>query len=210
MMLYMRHNYSATLFRVKTDLQGIFVTVLYGFLGRRQETLQQSGRPIEVEIALKGDVHILERPKNSAAFTPDLQKPLLDLGYKITPSGKKKDKFGVRGYLIREPDEQKRVKAMIDVSGGKRMRLYGGVVGLGDTVDLLDFHDGIDKAKLKSTNSNAIVLHEMKMAVKAFLQLLAEALKGSISSFFVPFVLGGSVFSMVVFLALLLSGHLKA
>jgi hypothetical protein len=209
-MLWLRHNYSGTMIKVKSDLQGVFLTVVYGFLGGKKETIQNSAKPIEVEIAVKGEAHLLERPKSSAPFTEALQAPLKALGYSITPYGKKKDKLGFRGYILKEPDSVQRAKAYVDVTGSRRMRLHAGIEGLGETVDLLDFHAGIDAARTKATNSNAVVLHEMKMAVKAFLQMLAESLKGTVSSFLMPLVLGISVGAMISFLLLLVTGHLKA
>jgi hypothetical protein len=210
---WLRKNYSAVQFRAQEDLGGIFLYVLNA-RGKREETIKKTGLPIEVKIINNKSEAYFLKPKNGHSLDGKLLEQIKAKGFSVElrSTMDRKGKEVTKGYIIekKEPTEQ---LAYLDVAAGglKMYREYNIVEGTGTTMQLLDIRKKIDEqgGEKAEDSGNSSLMHEVRGAAKGFLALMAEAMQGTFKSLILPLVAGGGLFSMILIVIEMLTGHLK-
>lgn len=203
-LLWIYKNGSALMLRAKEDMQGIFLEVLSA-RGKKLETLKKPGLALPVKVMPDKFSAYIEVPKDATMQDETLQN-LRAKGFKISPA--KHDKKGaVRAYIVEREAELTEALAYLDVSLGglKTMRLYGAIEGSGETFNWVEKID----AAGSTDPGNTAVIHEMRSAFKSFAQILADAVKGTLSALLVPMIGGLGIGGMLAFILILVTGHLK-
>jgi hypothetical protein len=204
-LLWIYKTGSALQFRIHQDLNGLFITVLSA-RGKKLETLTQGAEPLEVTV-MPDKVEFFIKPEDLGQVVDEEMKRMIEAkGFKIKEkrAGKKNK---LKGYLVYNEPKLKRVLAYLDTSlGGLRhMRLFATFEGSGTTVDWMD------RAKdfKPDTNVKTGIIHQEQSAAKGWLQLLADAAKGTFGAILLPLLAGGGLFGMAELLVLILTGHFK-
>lgn len=219
--LWLFHNYSATQFRIKEDLRGIFIYVYSkGIRPKQAETLKKTGLPFEVSVLPQTVAYFLDDDGYANVLPDYVQDELIANGFKITQRpleqisrGGISGLFGkkwteTKGYLVEKETAKTRL-AYIDVneSRTKMSRLYVAVEGLGETVELLDTKNMVDQAKTKDPGNSGLIQEE-RSAVKELLHIWATELRGRFSDVLLPMGTGAGLMAIVILLLELITGHI--
>ena len=215
--LWLFHNYSATQFRIKEDLRGIFIYVYSrGIRPKQAETLKKTGLPFEVSLVPKTVAFFLD-DDGYFDVLPDYMKVGLEKeGFRVSQRPLQEVSRGFlrgkavesKGYLIEKETPKTRLAYLdINESRTKQSRLYIAVEGPGETVELLDTKRIVDEAKTKDPGNSGIIQEE-RGAVKEFFHLWAQELRGRFSDLLLPMGTGAGLMAIVILVLELVTGHI--